>query len=210
MNKFRLLLLLFFLAGTIMSGCASPVYRYPSQSHEPVYDPQGRSGGDFPESRPLPSDQQTPQPRAPHGTSESDPFRVPQKPLPSPPRIGSDVHPDSASSDAYFLAAVSSLENQSEQLLSQGRTEQAFATAERAIRIDPTNAKLWNLLARIQLRRGNYSQAEQLSRKSNLLAKNDKRLQAENWRIIVMALREKGQTGEAEKALQKVLELEKN
>jgi cytochrome c-type biogenesis protein CcmH/NrfG len=108
------------------------------------------------------------------------------------------------------LAAVSSLENQSEQHLAQDRTDQAFATAERAIRMDPTNAKLWNLLARIQLERGNYSQAEQLSRKSNLLAKNNKRLQAENWRIIVKALREKGQTSEAERALQRALELEKN
>jgi tetratricopeptide (TPR) repeat protein len=209
MNIFHLLLLVVFLSGSILSGCAAPVYKYPPPSQETVYDQHGRTVGG-PNDSPYPSsDQQVPPPRAPYETS-GDPSVVPQKPLPSPPRIGSDVHPDAASSDNYLLAAVSSLENQSEQLLAQGKTDQAFATAERAIRIDPTNANLWNLLARIQLDRGNYSQAEQLSRKSNVLAKNDKRLQAENWRIIVKALREKGQTREAERALQKVMELENN
>ncbi len=207
MNIFRLLFLVVFLAGNILSGCAAPVYKYPPRSPEPVYDQQGRPVGGPPESS-RPSEQQIRQPRTPYGTSRSDPLAVP--PRSSPPRIGSDVHPDSASSEDYLLAAVSSLENQSEQLLAQDRPDQAFTTAERAIRMDPTNAKLWNLLARIQLERGNYSQAEQLSRKSNLHAKNNKRLQAENWRIIVKALREKGQTSEAERALQRALELEKN
>jgi Flp pilus assembly protein TadD len=210
MNICRLVFMLTFLAGFILSGCAAPVYKYPPKSPEPVYDQQGRPVGSSPGSPFPPSDQQIRQPRAPYETSKDDPSAVLQKPPVSPPRIGSDVHADSASSDDYLLAAVSSLENQSEQLLAQGRTDQAFTTAERAIRMDPANAKLWNLLARIQLERGNYSQAEQLSRKSNFLAKNDKRLQAENWRIIVKALRENGRTSEAERALQKAMELEKD
>jgi tetratricopeptide (TPR) repeat protein len=210
MNNFRLFFMVIFLAGFILSGCAAPAYKYPPKSPEPVYDQQGRPVGSYPDS-PFPSSgQQIGQPRPPYGTSGDDFSAGTQKTPVSPPRIGSDVHPDSASSDDYLIAAVSSLENQSEQLLAQGRTDQAFTTAERAIRMDPTNAKLWNLLARIQLERGNYSQAEQLSRKSNYLAKNDKRLQAKNWRIIVKALREKGQASEAERALQKALELEKN
>jgi tetratricopeptide (TPR) repeat protein len=207
MNSFRMLFLMVFLAGTFLSGCATQVNKYPTTSQGSVYDQPGKSVGIPPED--SYSDQQMSQPREPYGTSEIDPFAVPQKPLP-PPRIGTDVPSESAASDAYLFAAVSSLETQSEQLLAQGKTDQAFAMAERAIRIDPANAKLWNLLARIQLGRGNYSQAEQLSRKSNFLATNDKRLKAENWRIIVMALREKGHTSEAEKAWQKVLELEKN
>jgi tetratricopeptide (TPR) repeat protein len=211
MSMFRLFFLMIFLAGYILSGCAASVYKHPPTSPAPVYDQQGRPADTVsPESTSSSSDQQTPQPRGPYEISGVDPSEATQKPLPSPPRIGSDVHSESASPDDYLLAAVSSLEKESEELLAQGRTDKAFATAERAIRIDPTNAKLWNLLARIQLGRGNYSQAEQLSRKSNLLAKNDKRLQAENWRIIEKALREKGRPGEAEKALQKALELEKN
>jgi Flp pilus assembly protein TadD len=210
MNIFRLAFMVIFLAGFILSGCAAPVYKYPPKSPDPVYDQQGRPVGSSPDSPYPPSDQKERQHRAPYEISKDDPSPVPQTPSHTTPRIGSDVHPDSASSDDYLLAAVSSLENQSEQLLAQGRTDQAFATAERAIRMDPTNAKLWNLLARIQLERGNYSQAEQLSRKSNFLAKNDKRLQAKNWRIIVKALQENGRTSEAERALQKALELENN
>jgi tetratricopeptide (TPR) repeat protein len=208
MNSLQILFLMVFIAGTFLSGCATQVNKYPPTSSGSVYDQQDTSVGVPPEDSPY-SDQQIPHPPAPYGSSEIDPFAVPQKPLP-PPRIGTDVPSESAASDAYLVAAVSSLETQSEQLLAQGKTDQAFAMAERAIRIDPANAKLWNLLARIQLGRGNYSQAEQLSRKSNFLAKNDKRLKAENWRIIVTALRERGHTGEAERALQKVLELEKN
>jgi tetratricopeptide (TPR) repeat protein len=208
MNSFKILFLMVFIAGTFLSGCATQVNKYPTTSQGSVYDQQGKSVGIPPEDSSY-SGQQMPQAEAPYGTSETDPFAVPQKPLP-PPRIGADVPSESSASDAYLVAAVSSLETQSEQLLAQGRTDQAFTMAERAIRIDPSNAKLWNLLARIQLGQGNYSQAEQLSRKSNFLAKNDKHLQAENWRIIAMALREKGHTNEAEKVLQKVLELEKN
>ncbi len=208
MNIFRFLLPVVFLAANILSGCAAPVYKYPPQSPETVYDQQAGSVGAPSDSSHPPSDQQIHQPRPPYDTQGDDPLVVPQRP--SPPRIGSDVYPDSAYSDDYLLAAVSSLENQSEQHLAQDRTDQAFATAERAIRMDPTNARLWNLLARIQLEQGNYSQAEQLSIKSNLLGKNHKRLQAENWRIIEKALREKGQISEAERALQKALELERN
>jgi tetratricopeptide (TPR) repeat protein len=208
MNSFRILFLMVFLAGLFLSGCATQINKYPTTGPGSVYDQPGKSVGISPEDNSY-SDQQMPQPEAPYGTSQIDPFAVPQKPLP-PPRIGYDVPSQSSTSDAYLFAAVSSLEAQSEQLLAQGKTDQAFAIAERAIRIDPSNANIWNLLARIQLGQGNYSQAEQLSRKSNYFAKNNKRLQAENWRIIAMALREKGNISEAERVLEKVLELEKN
>lgn len=207
MNISRLITLLAFLSGIILAGCAAPVYKYPPQSRQPVHDQKGISDMDSDKST-LSSDQTSLQTREPSGNLTGDPSIAAQRP--SPPRIGSDVHTDSGASNDYLLAAVSTLENQSEQLLNQGKTDQAFTTAERAIRMYPDNAKLWNLLARIQLERGNYSQAEQLSRKSNLLAKNNRRLQAENWRIIMKALNEKGQASEAERALQKALELEKN
>ncbi len=211
MNVFRLWFLMILMVGNILAGCASPVYKYPPKSPEPVYDQQGRPAESIHDkSLSTPPERVIRQPQPPYGTSGEDPSAILKKPSPSTPRIGSDIPADSTSSDGYLLAVVSSLENQSEQLLAQGKTDQAFATAERAIRMDPANAKLWNLLARIQLNRGNFTQAEQLSKKSNLLAKSDKHLQADNWRIIVKALREKGQTSEAEKAMQKVMELEKN
>lgn len=68
----------------------------------------------------------------------------------------------------------------------------AFSTLERALKIDPSDPMLWHLLAETQLRQGNYEQAEQLAKKSNLLAGNDKRLKNQNRLIISKALKQRG------------------
>ncbi|MFO8084609.1 MAG: tetratricopeptide repeat protein [Desulfobacterales bacterium] len=202
MNTIRYTILVIFVVGNIFSGCAGPGYKSSSKSPGPVYD--------YPPEKPiLLPDEPIDKPETTY--EKSEPGRRDDRQQAFPPRIGSgDVQADSGRSDNYMLAAAASLEVRSEKLLAEGRTDQAFATAERAIRLDPDNAKLWNLLARIQLNRGNFNQAEQLSKKSNLLAKNDKRLQAKNWRIIANALARSGRAVEAEKALGKARELEKN
>ena len=93
--------------------------------------------------------------------------------------------------------------------MEMGQLDRAFATAERAVRIDPYNAKLWNLMARIQFKQENYSQAEQLAKKSNLLAKNDDRaLKSMNWKIIAAVLSQRGQEEQAGEALQQAQEYE--
>ncbi|MEA2079080.1 MAG: tetratricopeptide repeat protein [Pseudomonadota bacterium] len=61
------------------------------------------------------------------------------------------------------------------------------ATIERALRIDPNNARLWNRLAAIRLDQGQPRQAEQLALKSNALSRGDRRLQAQNWRLVAKA-----------------------
>ena len=61
------------------------------------------------------------------------------------------------------------------------------ATIERALRIDPNNARLWNRLAAIRLEQGQPRQAEQLALKSNALSRGDTRLQARNWRLVARA-----------------------
>ncbi|NJL58890.1 MAG: tetratricopeptide repeat protein [Desulfobacteraceae bacterium] len=91
--------------------------------------------------------------------------------------------------------------------MEKGQFNDAFATAERGISIDSSDALLWNLMAQIRLKQDNYMQAEQLAKKSNLLTK-DRSLQAKNWRIISEALRGKGAASESKKALFKALELE--
>jgi tetratricopeptide (TPR) repeat protein len=197
--RFSILVIFVFVAGNFFTGCAAPVYKAPPKSPDAVYDYHPEKSGSLPHDH----IEKTPVPPI------TQPGHSPDQQRRFPPRIGSDdFQTDSQSHDKYLLAAVTSLEIQSENLLAQGLTEQAFATAERAIRFDPANAKLWNLLARIQLRRGNFTQAEELSKKSNLLAKNDKQLQAENWRIIAQALAGSGYDSEAEKAFGKARELE--
>lgn len=118
------------------------------------------------------------------------------------PQIGAKTvsHPTQSPSPSSSLLIVARLTESAEGHLKAGNLDRAFATAERAVRIDASNPRLWNLLARVQLRRGNVRQAEQLARKSNLLAKRDASLQAENWRIIAKALRKKGAAEAAEDA----------
>lgn len=82
------------------------------------------------------------------------------------------------------------------QQIKAGEPEHAFSTLERAIKIDPSDPVPWNMLAEIQLKRGNMDQAEQLARKSNLLAKSDKTLRTRNRLIIAEALKQKGLTKE--------------
>ena len=61
------------------------------------------------------------------------------------------------------------------------------ATIERALRIEPGNARLWQRLAAARLDQGQPQQAEQLALKSNALAAGDSRLQAGNWRLVARA-----------------------
>jgi cytochrome c-type biogenesis protein CcmH/NrfG len=62
--------------------------------------------------------------------------------------------------------------------------ERAAALLERALRIEPRNARLWHRLAQVRLQQGRYAQAASLARKSNALAGDDKLLRSENARIL--------------------------
>lgn len=117
----------------------------------------------------------------------------PKKPVPPPkklpePRIRSLPQPSSTHSRGIVLQLTDKARNQ----MKEGELEHAFSTLERAIKIDPSDPLPWNMLAGIQLKKGNLDQAEQLARKSNLLAKSDKTLRSRNWLIIAEALEQKG------------------
>lgn len=68
-----------------------------------------------------------------------------------------------------------------------GELEQAGASLERALRIEPRNALLWQELAQVRLDLGLYRQAESLAAKSNGFAAGNRLLRGENWRIIGQA-----------------------
>jgi len=160
----------------------------------------------LPEGR-TPPGKGTPPREIPPEESDRDPESVPDRSGP-PPRIGAELPADNPPADDHLIAAVSSLAEQAEDQLSTGQVDRAFSTAERAIRIDSNNPELWNLLARIQMERSNFDQAEQLARKSNLLSRGDRALQARNWRIISDSFQERGETEAAKAALRKAWELE--
>lgn len=100
--------------------------------------------------------------------SEPAPIPVPQKPA----RSG---------------GAIVALLGQADLYRSSGDSSNEAATVERALRIEPNNARLWSRLSAIRLEQGRPRQTEQLALKSNALAKGDQRLQAKNWRLIARA-----------------------
>ena len=65
-----------------------------------------------------------------------------------------------------------------------GSPERAAATLERALRIEPKNARLWHRLAVIRFQQGNYTQAESLAAKSSTLAQGDWHLKQKNAELI--------------------------
>jgi tetratricopeptide (TPR) repeat protein len=65
-----------------------------------------------------------------------------------------------------------------------GRLANAAASLERALRIEPRNPRLWQELARVRLKQGEYAQAEGLAARSNSWAGSDSALRAENQRLI--------------------------
>jgi len=96
----------------------------------------------------------------------------------SPHQIGSV--PDAGRAVATLLAKADSREQ-------QAQWEQAAALLERALRIEPRNARLWHRLARIRLQQGRYAMAESLAQKSNALAKDDEELKQHNAELIEAA-----------------------
>lgn len=90
---------------------------------------------------------------------------------------------------------------------SAGRLPQAIAMLERALRIEPRNPLLWQELARLHLRRGDYRQAEQLAARSNSWVGSNRLQQAENWRIIGLAREESGDPVGAKAAFKRAEQL---
>jgi tetratricopeptide (TPR) repeat protein len=98
-------------------------------------------------------------------------------------------------------AAVASLIGGARADLAAGRLTNAAASLERALRIEPRNPRLWQELARVRLRQGEYAQAESVAARSNSWAGSDYRLRAENWRLIAQSREARGDAAGARAAL---------
>ncbi len=83
-----------------------------------------------------------------------------------------------------------------------GKREQAAASLERALRIEPKNPLLWNRLGLVRLQQGRWNQAVALAQKSNSLSGNKVRLQSNNWKIIAQAKAAMGDKAGAKQARQ--------
>jgi tetratricopeptide (TPR) repeat protein len=183
-----------FIGAVLLSavGCAKPVVtKYPPS---PVYDkpmpPVGARNGT--ETKERHEAKPKPEVRFDEATKPEPRPDTRAKPQASPPF-----------QDDRLIAAVAPLEKQASGYLAGNDLDRAEATAERALGISPNDAKLWSLMAEIQLARKNWNQAEQFASKSNLLAGSNSALKARNWRTIAEALLKKNKPKEAEKAMEK-------
>jgi len=89
-----------------------------------------------------------------------------------------------------------------------GRLPTAGAALERALRIEPRNPVLWQELAMLKLKKGDYVQAENCAARSNSWAGANKPLLAKNWHIISEARSLRGDNQGAKAALVRAKSLE--
>ncbi|MEX0708234.1 MAG: tetratricopeptide repeat protein [Woeseia sp.] len=112
--------------------------------------------------------------------------------------------PDAPRDEPSMRPVSESLLQQSRELRLSGDYAQAAATLERAVRIDPGAAAIWLELARVRYAENNWSQAEQLARKADSLARSDSAVKADALEVISDALRMQGRSQEAEAVLERL------
>jgi tetratricopeptide (TPR) repeat protein len=78
-----------------------------------------------------------------------------------------------------------------------GDYDQAAATLERALRIEPSNPLLWIELGEVRLGEKNADQADSMGRKALSLATGDTQAQSAAWRLIADSLRARNRNQEA-------------
>lgn len=92
--------------------------------------------------------------------------------------------------------------------LAAGRVEQAAASLETALQIEKRNPFVWQQLARVHLKRLQPEDAEIVAQRSNSFARGNPYIEVENWRLIAAARSALGDRAGAERAREKVAELQ--
>lgn len=131
-----------------------------------------------------------------------EPWPEPEEPRPREP-VPTPQPPPATAPAALALAA------QSDQARSEGNLRVAGLQLERALRIAPRDAGLWNRLARVRLEQQDFQQAERMAERSLQLALGDRSLMLSNWQIIASAREGLGDTEGARKAREEIRRLER-
>jgi tetratricopeptide (TPR) repeat protein len=117
-------------------------------------------------------------------TLESIPSDTPESSLPSPAEL-TPFEPIEAT--VPLSPAVGALVSAANQNSKAGDLDSAAASIERAIRIEPRNATLFYKLALLRLKQSKPGLAEDLAKKSALLAATDNTLKKHCWLLIAHA-----------------------
>jgi predicted Zn-dependent protease len=128
-------------------------------------------------------------------------------PVPEPvPEIAPETEPAPPPRESIAIAGLMETARTD---VAAGRLPNAAASIERALRIEPRNPRLWQELARVRLRQGEYAQAESLAARSNSWAGSDNALRAANWRLIAEARSARGDADGAHAALEAAKRVER-
>lgn len=132
----------------------------------------------------------------------STPILTPVKP--TPPVVAQPIR---QLADGRDMPAVQNLLASAQNSLQQGRPEDAASSLERAQRLAPQSAAVYQKLAEVRLQQNRAVEAEQLARKGVSYAHNNSQ-QAALWRLIAIAADRQGKKETADKAREKVMLLE--
>jgi predicted Zn-dependent protease len=133
----------------------------------------------------------SPEPPPPPAPQEPGAAAPPPTPEPAPPPVSRSEN-----------VAVAGLMESARADAAAGKLSTAAASIERALRIEPRNPRLWQELARVRLKQGDYAQAESTAARSNSWAGSDSALRADNWRLIAHAREARGDAEGAKGALE--------
>jgi hypothetical protein len=174
------------------------VYAYRPPGSAPDAPPPPPSGG---AGEPVPAERPSPAWSLPSESAVTGPpGATAGAPTAPPPSVA--YAPPPAAVSTSLPPAADTLARQAEQQRQSGDYVGAAATLERALRIAPREAYLWNRLARVRLEQGLPAQAQNFASRSNSLS-SDATLKQDNWQVIAAARRASGDAAGAAEAEQK-------
>lgn len=97
--------------------------------------------------------------------------------------------------EQHSTDATDTLLAQANAKAANGETQQAIATLERAVRLQPRNAQAWLRLAELYLEQGQYRKAEQFAGRAQQFAAGDRQLLRRSEAVIKQAREQQKLTG---------------
>ena len=169
----------------IMAGCSPAVRQGPPA---PVVGPGAAASTPPPSSNVTVTPLKEPEITAVQQTP-AQPYRGPETATPPPAAGGTPASPAGeqvamVTPSRPMSAAVRTLLQQAELQRSSGDLTGAAATLERALRIEPESAYVWNRLAHIRAAQGQAGLAGELAAKSNTFVGTDETLRRDNDNLI--------------------------
>ncbi len=189
------------LAAKVLMPMVVVLFLHGCSTKHAVQYPSGPEPAPLPSPRPRPVPAPTPAPvptPVPAPVPDAVPDPVPDSGLEaapeSSPATGRESVPVAVEGKAAGALLASARQN-----VRAGEFSQAEIMLERALRVEPRNARLWHEMAQVKYSQKDYGQAVQFCIKSNSLAGKDYSLMQQNWLLMEKAYTE---LGEPEKAQQ--------